>query len=236
MKMRVIQKIIFAEFSAVIHLPRYWDEPKIKEFTMQIDISFRHMDPSDPLRDYADEKIRRVIRKHIRDDFDAQITLAVEKFRHIAKLHLSYKGISIKCEENSDDMYKSIDLALDKLERQIHRYKGKLRAHKQVHVDAARMIDVAVVALPELEEADEVAAEAVEVAAETVEVAADAVETVKVIKHESMAVVEMSVDDAAMKLSLEDLPVVVFINADTKATNVLYKLEDGTCGLIALDK
>ena len=197
---------------------------------MQIDISFRHMDPSDPLRDYADEKIRRVIRKHIRDDFDAQITLAVEKFRHIAKLHLSYKGISIKCEENSDDMYKSIDLALDKLERQIHRYKGKLRAHKQVHVDAARMIDVAVVALPEVEEVDDAAVEAVEAA----EVVAD--ETAKVIKHESMAVVEMSVDDAAMKLSLEDLPVVVFINADTKATNVLYKLEDGTCGLIALDK
>lgn len=197
---------------------------------MQIDISFRHMDPSDPLRDYADEKIRRVIRKHIRDDFDAQITLAVEKFRHIAKLHLSYKGISIKCEENSDDMYKSIDLALDKLERQIHRYKGKLRAHKQVHVDAARMIDVAVVALPEVEEVDDAAVEAVEVA----DVAA--VETAKVIKHESMAVVEMSVDDAAMKLSLEDLPVVVFINAETKATNVLYKLEDGTCGLIALDK
>ena len=98
---------------------------------MQIDISFRHMDPSDTLRDYADEKIRRVIRKHIRDDFDAQITLSVEKFRHIAKLHLTYKGISIKCEESSEDMYQSIDLALDKLESQIHRYKGKLRAHKQ---------------------------------------------------------------------------------------------------------
>ena len=46
----------------------------------------------------------------------------------------------------------------------------------------------------------------------------------------------MSLDDAAMKLSLEDLPVLVFVNADTKATNVLYKLEDGKCGLIALDK
>ncbi|MBQ1926851.1 MAG: ribosome-associated translation inhibitor RaiA [Proteobacteria bacterium] len=199
---------------------------------MQIDISFRHMDPSDTLRDYADEKIRRVIRKHIRDDFDAQITLAVEKLRHIAKLHLSYKGISIKCEESSEDMYKSIDLALDKLERQIHTYKGKLRSRKPADVKPARMLDISVVELPKEEE--EIIPEDIEVK-DVPEVEAEKADA-KIIKHETIALVEMSLDDAAMKLSLEDLPVLVFVNADTKATNVLYKLEDGKCGLIALDK
>ena len=200
---------------------------------MQIDISFRHMEPSDTLRDYADEKIRRVIRKHIRDDFDAQITLAVEKFRHIAKLHLTYKGISIKCEESSEDMYQSIDLALDKLERQIHRYKGKLRAHKPVSISAARTLDVAVVETPADDDLADVSADT-EVVSDAAKV--DDSAAAKVIKHESIALVELSIDDAAMKLSLEDLPVVVFINADTKCTNVLYRIEDGKCGLIALDK
>ena len=200
---------------------------------MQIEISFRHMDPSDTLRDYADEKIRRVIRKHIRDDFDAQITLSVEKFRHIAKLHLTYKGISIKCEESSEDMYQSIDLALDKLESQIHRYKGKLRAHKQSSRPTAKMLDVAVVAVPEVE--DEIEEDVADTAAAASDAAADEA-SAKVIKHESLAVEEMSVDDAVMKLNLESLPVVVFINADSKATSVLYKNEDGTCGLISLDK
>ena len=202
---------------------------------MQIDISFRHMDPSEPLREYADEKIRRVIRKYIRDDFDAQITLSIEKFRHIAKLHLSYKGISIKCEESSEDMYQSLDLALDKLERQIHRYKGKLRNHKPMRTDASRMLDVAVVALPEVEEEIEEDVADTVAAAHEVE-KAEPTPAARVIKHESLAVVEMTVDDAAMKLSLEDLPVVVFINAESKATSVLYKNEDGTCGLISLDK
>ena len=203
---------------------------------MQIDISFRHMEPSDPVRDYADEKIRRVIRKHIRDDFDAQITLSVEKFRHIAKLHLSYKGISIKCEESSEDMYQSIDLALDKLERQIYRFKGKPRTHKPARIDAARTLDVAVVALPEEEIEDEVADTVL--AAEAAEVAEAAVEDsrARIIKHEAVALAEMSVDDAAMKLSLEELPVIVFIDIDTKGTKVLYRLEEGKCGLIALDK
>ena len=204
---------------------------------MQIDISFRHMDPSEPLREYADEKIRRVIRKYIRDDFDAQITLSIEKFRHIAKLHLSYKGISIKCEESSEDMYQSLDLALDKLERQIHRYKGKLRNHKPMRMDASRMLDVAVVALPEVEdEIEEEVAGTVTAASDADAGKAEVAPAARIIKHESMAIAEMSVDDAAMKLSLEDLPVVVFINADSKATSVLYKNEDGTCGLISLDK
>ena len=195
---------------------------------MQIDISFRHMDPSEPLREYADEKIRRVIRKHIRDDFDAQVTLGIEKFRHIAKLHLTYKGVSIKCEESSEDMYQSIDLALDKLERQIRRYKDKIRTRKE-RSGAAKTLDVAVVAVPDSEEVVEEVAEAAEAAQPEESAAA------KVIKHEKLTVVEMSVDDAVMKLTLENLPVVVFINEETKATSVLYKQEDGTCGMISID-
>lgn len=192
---------------------------------MQIDISFRHMEPSDVLRDYADEKIRRVIRKHIRDDFDAQITLGVEKSRHIAKLHLVYKGISVKCEESSEDMYKSIDLALDKFERQIHRYKDKIRTHK-ARSGAAKTLDVAVVAVPEVEAVEEVEAVQEEVAA---------AETAKVIKHEKLTIVEMSISDAVMKMDLESLPVVVFINEETKATSVLYKQEDGSRAMITVD-
>ncbi|MBQ1265606.1 MAG: ribosome-associated translation inhibitor RaiA [Proteobacteria bacterium] len=195
---------------------------------MQIDISFRHMEPSDVLRDYADEKIRRVIRKHIRDDFDAQVTLGIEKFRHIAKLHLTYKGVSIKCEESSEDMYQSIDLALDKLERQIRRYKDKIRTRKE-RSGAAKTFDVAVVAVPDSEESAEEVVEA------AVESAPEESAAAKVIKHEKLTVVEMSVDDAVMKLTLENLPVVVFINEETKATSVLYKQEDGTCGMISID-
>ena len=201
---------------------------------MQIEISFRHMEPSETLREYADEKIRRVIRKHIRDDFDAQITLSVEKFRHIAKIHLNYKGVSIKCDESSEDMYQSIDLALDKLERQIKRYKGKLRTHKPGNVKSNRTLDVAIVALPEPEETENETVETEVV--ESADVVEERDEQARVIRHEAVALIEMTIDEAAMKLSLEELPVVVFINPETKLTNVIYRLEDGQCGLIALDK
>ncbi|MGI5828839.1 MAG: ribosome hibernation-promoting factor, HPF/YfiA family [Bradymonadia bacterium] len=196
---------------------------------MQIDISFRHMDPSDPLKDYADEKIRRVIRKHIRDDFDAQVTLSIEKFRHIAKFHLSYKGVSVKCEESSDDMYTSIDLALDKLERQIRRYKDKLRTHKPVRFEGQRIFDVAVVAAPEPMDSEDYDAIDEEVVEEDL---ARQSASAKILKHEKIAVQTMKVDDAVMKITLEDLPVLIFINAETDALNVMYKLESGAYALI----
>lgn len=199
---------------------------------MQIEISFRHMEPSETLRAYADEKIRRVIRKHIRDDFDAQITLSVEKFRHIAKLHLSYKGIAIKCDESSDDMYQSIDLALDKFERQIRRYKGKLRTHKPSQIKQSRVYDLAVLSVSD----DDGFAEEIDETVEQVEAEEQHSPSTKVLKHEKLSVDEMSVDSAMMKLSLEGGPVVVFVNEETKLTCVLYRLEDGNYGMISLDQ
>lgn len=205
---------------------------------MQIDISFRHMEPSEPLRAYAEEKVSRVIRKHIRDDFDAQVTLSIEKFRHIANFLLAYKGISIKCEESSEDMYTSIDLALDKLERQIRRYKDKLRIHKPAKVDSQRTYEVAVVAAPEVEDSSVSEVVSADVAEEPVarEVKAEDAPSTKILKHEKISVEEMSVDDAVMKISLEDAPCLVFINDETKAINVLYKMEDGKFGLIDPNK
>ncbi len=194
---------------------------------MQIDISFRHMEPTDTLRDYADEKLRRVIRKHIRDDFDVQVTLSVEKIRHIAKFLLSYKGISIKCEESSDDMYQSIDLALDKLERQIRRYKNKLRTHKPDKGTNQRVMDFTVVAVAE-EELDEVIEEAEVSASEVQEVAAAA----RIVRSDKLGVETMSIDDAIMRIDLEDVPVLVFVNEQTETIHVLYRMKEGEFGII----
>lgn len=97
---------------------------------MQVLVSFRHMEPSEALREYAQDKLTRVVRKYIKENVDAQVTLKVEKFRHIANLHLHHGNLSIKCEEASDDMYSSIDIALDKLERQVRRYKEKRHNYK----------------------------------------------------------------------------------------------------------
>ena len=197
---------------------------------MQIDISFRHMETSDALREYVDEKIRRVIRKHIRDDFDAQVTLSVEKFRHIANFHLSYKGISIKCEESSEDMYTSIDLALDKLERQIQRYKDKLRTRKPKQANQ-RLFDFTVVALSE-KETEDAFEENINEEIDLEHEENDAAPHAKVLKHEKIAIESMSIDDAVMRIELENKNCYVFVNEDTNTINVLYRMDHNNFGLI----
>ena len=107
-----------------------------------------------------------------------------------------------------------------------------MRAHKPSRANAARTLDVAVVALPEDDIDDEVAETLeAELADEAALVEAEAKQA-RVVKHEAVELIEMTVDDAAMKLSLEDLPVVVFIDADSHRTNILYRLEDGKFGLM----
>ncbi|OIP37070.1 MAG: ribosomal subunit interface protein [Deltaproteobacteria bacterium CG2_30_63_29] len=205
---------------------------------MQVYVSFRHMEPSEPLKEYAEEKIKRVIRKYIRGNFDAQVTLAVEKFRHIANFLVSYKGLSIKCEESSDDMYSSIDLALDKLERQVRRYKDKLRSH-QPSEGRDRLFELSVIAAPaegvtdefEVEENfedDDEDAAAEETSSPTEETKPD----LHVLQREVMTAFPMSVEDAMMQLDLEQKAFLVFTSTETNSLSVLYRLADGNFGLI----
>lgn len=91
---------------------------------MQVNVTFRQMEHSDALRQYAEEKLGR-LRKLLKPPVDARVTFSVEKFSHIADLAINAGGLSINASEKSEDMYSSFDLAYDKLERQIRKHKEK---------------------------------------------------------------------------------------------------------------
>ena len=97
---------------------------------MQIAATFRHMEVSAPVRDYLEEKLSRV-KKYIDEPVDAQAVLSVEKkIRHCAEVTLVAKGVTIKGTETTSDMYAAIDAVVDKIERQLKRYKDRLKRHK----------------------------------------------------------------------------------------------------------
>ena len=93
---------------------------------MQVSVTFRHMDPTDALKQYAEEKLER-LQRYVEWSMDAQVVLSVEKFMHVAELSAQTKGASFQSTERSEDMYASIDAAVDKLERQVVKYKAKLQ-------------------------------------------------------------------------------------------------------------
>ena len=96
---------------------------------MQVMVTFRHVEPSDGLRDYAEEKVQR-IHKYLRRPIEAHVILAVVKHRHIAEVQVTANRLNITATEETDDLYSAIDLAVSKLERQVKKHVGKFKIHK----------------------------------------------------------------------------------------------------------
>jgi putative sigma-54 modulation protein len=96
---------------------------------MNISITFRQMDATDAVRTYAHDKIAR-LQKFLRQAMTGQVTLSVEGLEHIADVRIQSGSQSFHANERKPDMYASIDLVLDKLERQIHAQKGANVAKK----------------------------------------------------------------------------------------------------------
>jgi ribosome hibernation promoting factor len=176
---------------------------------MQISTTFRHMEPSEPLKNYAEEKLERV-KKYIDEPIVAQVFLTVEKIRHTAEVTLTAKGITIKASEETNDMYAAIDAVVDKIERQMRRYKERIKAHKPAADARERQVQKSVVA-----------AESIEKSQEPV-----------VIKTKTFSIKPMSVEEAVMQMDLLHKDFLVFTDAATEHINVIYRRKDGNYGLI----
>jgi putative sigma-54 modulation protein len=96
---------------------------------MQIMVTFRRVEPTEGLRRYAEQKMRRV-HKFLRRPIDAHVILSVLKHRHIAEVQVSANHLNITATEETDDLYSAIDLAMSKLERQIKKRVAKAKDHK----------------------------------------------------------------------------------------------------------
>jgi len=96
---------------------------------MQVVVTFRHMDATPALRKYAETKVQR-IHKLMRRPIEAHVILEVSKRRHIAEITLSGEHLHVTAKEATADLYSAIDLAMDKIERQIQKHVSKRLAHR----------------------------------------------------------------------------------------------------------
>jgi len=101
---------------------------------MQITFTARHIKATDSLKNYAENEVNRLT-KFFEGIVDCDIVLSKERSNNIAEISLKVSSGMLSVKESSDDFYKSIDLAVDKLERQIKKFKGKIRnySHKKIN-------------------------------------------------------------------------------------------------------
>ena len=179
---------------------------------MKCTVSFRHMKPSDPIREYVEEKVEKIARL-IERGGEAQVTLSVEKHLHRAQIELVTEGsLRIRGTDASEDMYASIDLAVERIARQVKRYRSKIRDHRG-NSSIGRELAHQVLALAGAPEDEQISAP-------------------QIVLQETIVAREMNVDDAVMQMDLLDTNFLVFTNASSRHVNVVYRLPDGRYGLI----
>ena len=99
---------------------------------MQLSTTFRHMEASPAVKDYAEERLEKIKKYFSRDPISAHGTFSVERnHNHTAEFSLTLpNGIVIQARETTEDMYSSVDLAVARIERQVRKWKEKIRTHK----------------------------------------------------------------------------------------------------------
>lgn len=190
---------------------------------MQLSVTFRHMDSTDALRDYAKEKVER-IRKYFPDPIKAHVVLLCDRgYNHTADVMITlHNGLAIKGVETTEDMYSSIDLVMAKIERQVRRYKEKIRSHKgQEGLHGQREIIHSVLAAPPEETQNPSTNGHGNPAAEA-----------EIIKKSKFFAKPLTPNEAVMQMNLLNNDFLVFTNAASHEVNVVYRRGDGTYGLI----
>ena len=101
---------------------------------MHLDVTGHHVDITEPLRAYVASKLEK-LERHFDQVSDVHCILTVEKLRHKAEATVSVNGGKLYADATEEDMYAAIDGLVDKLDRQVRKYKEKMVDHHARHVD-----------------------------------------------------------------------------------------------------
>jgi putative sigma-54 modulation protein len=197
---------------------------------MQLSTTFRHMDASQAVREYAAEKLEKIRKYFNKDPIAAHAVFSVERgFHHVADINITLpNGILINAKETTEDMYSSIDLAAARIERQVRKWKEKIRDHKP-HGGPVTSVRELVIPAEDIEPRPSASVDA---AAPQAPAAPAPSPGFRVIKDETFTARAMKVEDAVMHLNLLGDELLVFTDADSQTISVLYRRKDGNYGLI----
>ncbi|MDP6704936.1 MAG: ribosome-associated translation inhibitor RaiA [Alphaproteobacteria bacterium] len=185
---------------------------------MQIHISAKQVEVSDALRRQVEARLSSAVEKYFANPIDAHVAVskAGHSFRADCSVHVG-QGIDAQSHAEADDVYASIDAAVARLEKQLRRYKRRLRDHHNRQKSRAEAIPAETV-------------QDMVLAAEPDD--AEVPETFQpvVVAESTSRVHTLTVGEAVMRMDLADLPVLMFRNSANGELNVVYRRADGHIG------
>lgn len=172
---------------------------------MKIIISGKNLEVTEALKDRVTKKVGK-LEKFFHTGTEAHVTMSVEKNRQIIEVTIPFNGILTRAEVSNEDMYASIDKAVDILERQIRKNKTRLKKH--LHESAFKNDNFEeTFSVPEEHE-------------------------FKVVRAKRFAIKPMTTEEAVLQMNLIGHEFYMFSNADSKEVNVVYRRKDGNYGII----
>lgn len=171
---------------------------------MEINIRGKNVDVPVALRQYAEKRLSK-LEKYVRQDpVVCQVTFSTVRGRYVVEVTIPLNNMIVRAEESAQDAFSSVDLVVEKLERQLEKYKTRLlrRDKPEVRVDQEK---------PGTEPEPE---------------------TGRIVRVKRFAMKPMMPEEAALQMELLGHDFFVFVNGETEVVNVIYKRKDGNFGLI----
>jgi putative sigma-54 modulation protein len=172
---------------------------------MKVTVIAKNMDLTDALKERVQKKISK-LEKYFEANIEARATLSVQKNRHIIEVTIPFNGVILRGEEATSDMYKSLDLVEDKLERQIRKQKTRL---SRKHSESLRFGEIS-----------------------NIDVKASEEDEGKLVRVKKFGVKPMNSEEAILQMDLLGHNFFVYQDADSSKVNVIYKRKDGDYGLL----
>lgn len=178
---------------------------------MMYNIRGQRFQVTDALRDYVEKKLSR-LERYFETPVASEInvTLSVTKGQHTVEVTIPLVGVMLRAEEKSEDMYASIDVVVDKLERQIRKHKTKVNRKFRQGSGVRALFREEGSAVSVLDEEDEL----------------------ELVRTKRFTLKPMDVEEAILQMNMVGHNFFVFANSDSKEVNVVYKRSDGKYGLI----
>lgn len=185
---------------------------KTVDHPVSVSITSRHMDVTPALRDYAVTKISR-LQKYFDPLMEAHIIVSTEKLNRTVEVNISANGFKISSKGKTPDVFASVDNVVEKLERQLKKYREKFQERKRVA--AREKMANKEKSLPLVQDKYD-----------------EEFSGPEIVKIEKVSQKPMSADEAAMQMDLIQKPFFAFINSQTDDLNIIYRRNDGNYALI----
>jgi len=177
---------------------------------MHLSVTGRHVEVTDALRDYIAKRTEKV-RRHFDHIINIHVILSVEKGRHLAEMTLQGNNFVLNGQEETRDMYASIDKVVDKIEKQVKKYKERMADHHKA-TSARKALPEERVIGPESSGGSSIEP--------------------RIIKTDRFAMKPMLPEEAALQVEVSEEDFLIFSNALTGKVSILYRRKDGNFGLV----